>query len=31
MLIKDLIVKDEEISTLSEFDEWIEKYEDYLI
>lgn len=31
MLIKDLIVKDEEISTLGEFDEWLEKYADYLI
>lgn len=31
MLIKDLIVKDEEITTLSEFDEWIEKYADYII
>jgi hypothetical protein len=31
MLIKDLIVKDEEITTLGEFDEWIEKYADYII
>jgi hypothetical protein len=31
MLIKDLIVKDENISELEEFDSWIEEYGEYII
>lgn len=31
MLIKDLIVKDENIAELAEFDQWMEKYGDYII
>jgi hypothetical protein len=31
MLIKDLIIKDESISELKEFEEWIEKYGEYII
>jgi hypothetical protein len=31
MLIKDLIIKDENIATLNEFDEWMQKYADYII
>ena len=31
MLIKDLIIKDENIATLSEFDEWMQKYADYIL
>ncbi len=31
MLIKDLIVKDESICELSEFEEWLEKYENFII
>jgi hypothetical protein len=31
MLIKDLIIKDESISELDEFDGWLEKYGEYII
>ncbi len=31
MLIKDLIIKDESISELEEFDSWLEKYGEYII
>ncbi len=31
MLIKDLIIKDESISELEEFEEWLEKYGEYII
>ncbi|MFZ3052718.1 MAG: MoxR family ATPase [Sulfuricurvum sp.] len=31
MLIKDAIVKDENIAMCSEFDEWIERYGDYIL
>ena len=31
MLIKDLITKDEDIAELDEFDEWMEKYGEYII
>jgi len=31
MLIKDLIIKDEEIAELEEFEEWLEKYGEYII
>lgn len=31
MLIKDLIVKDENIAELEEFDSWMEKYEQFII
>jgi hypothetical protein len=31
MLIKDLIVKDENIALLEEFDKWMEKYGDYIL
>jgi hypothetical protein len=31
MLIKDLIIKDEEIATLEGFEEWLEKYGEYII
>lgn len=31
MLIKDLIIKDESISELEEFDGWLEKYGEYII
>lgn len=31
MLIKDLIVKDENIALLDEFDKWMEKYGDYIL
>jgi hypothetical protein len=31
MLIKDLVVKDESICELSEFEEWMEKYGEYII
>jgi hypothetical protein len=31
MLIKDLIVKDESIAELEQFDEWLEKYGEYII
>jgi len=31
MLIKDLIIKDEEIATLESFDAWMERYGDYII
>ena len=31
MLIKDLITKDEDIAELEEFDEWMEKYGEYII
>lgn len=31
MLIKDLIIKDESIAELDEFNEWLEKYENFII
>ena len=31
MLIKDLIIKDEKIAELEEFEEWLEKYGEYII
>ena len=31
MLIKDLIIKDEDIAELEEFEEWLEKYGEYII
>lgn len=31
MLIKDIVVKDETLSSYSGFDEWLEKYGDYII
>jgi hypothetical protein len=31
MLIKDLIIKDEDIGELEEFEEWLEKYGEYII
>ena len=31
MLIKDLIVKDENIALLDEFDKWMEKYADFIL
>jgi hypothetical protein len=31
MLIKDIIDKDEDISAIEQFDEWLEKYGDYII
>jgi hypothetical protein len=31
MLIKDVIVKDESLSTYEKFDEWLEKYGEYII
>jgi len=31
MLIKDLIIKDEDIAQLEEFEEWLEKYGEYII
>ncbi len=31
MLIKDLIIKDENIALLEEFDAWMEKYADYIL
>jgi len=31
MLIKDLIIKDESISELDEFEQWLEKYGDYIL
>ena len=31
MLIKDLIVKDESIAELESFEEWLEKYENFIL
>jgi hypothetical protein len=31
MLIKDLIIKDEDIANLEEFEQWLEKYGEYII